>query len=561
MDWFVALFVQGSVAQTILLLTLISIVGLALGKIKVGGISLGSGFVFFAAIAAGHFAGKLGIETNQAMMDLAKNFGLVVFVYTLGLQCGPGFFNSLKKGAGKYFPSSLLLVFFATLGAVIMVFAAGLTVPQAVGLLSGSVTNTPSLIAAQQTVLDIDPAALDASHEVGSAYAVAYPFSVLGVILCVIILCKMFPASAASSRGKSADKNTSAVEVLVTNSEIFGKSVGNVVLQSGFHFVISRLWRDGQVQIPISSTVLNSGDRLLIICDKEDEHKFSDIFGAEGDTDWNREGIDWNIIDNNLVSRHLRVTKDNVVGIRLDQMKIRNKFGVNITRINRAGITIVPSAGTMLQFGDRLTVVGDENKIKALGEAVGNQEIRLNEPQLIPLFVGLFLGVLLGSIPIVIPGISTPLKLGIAGGPIVVGILMGAFGPRFHLKTYTTRAANLMIRQMGINFFFASLGFNVGGDFVETVFCFQGLKWAGLAILLTMIPVLVVGILNEKFFHLDMAHNLGILCGSMTNPNALNYANTVMENETPAEAYATVYPIVTFLRVFLAQVLIIALGL
>jgi len=557
MNWFVDLFMQGSVAQTILLLTFICVAGLFLGKINIGGISLGSGFVFFVAIAAGHFAGKLGIETNPAMMDFAKNFGLVVFVYTLGLQCGPGFFSSLRKGAGKYFPSSIAIILLGSLGSVLLILLAGLSAPQAIGLLSGSVTNTPALIAAQQTVLDMDSAALEASHDVGSAYAVAYPFSIFGVILCIILMSKLFPESVAKSHGKNVDKYTCVTEVRVSNPEAFGKTVGNIVNGSGFHFVISRIWRNGVVQIPISTSLLQEGDHLLIICNKNDEHKFTDIFGLEESTDWNRQDIDWNIIDHNLVSRHLRVTKDEVVGIRLDHMKIRNKYGVNITRINRAGITIVPSASTILQFGDRLTVVGDENKIKALGEAVGNQEVRLNEPQLIPLFIGLFLGVLVGSIPIAVPGISAPLKLGIAGGPIVIGILMGAFGPRFHMKTYTTRAANLMIRQMGINFFFASLGFGVGGDFAETVFCIQGLKWAALAVVLAMVPLLLIGIFNEKVLHIDMAHNLGILCGSMTNPNALSYSNTVMDNETPAEAYATVYPMVTFLRVFLAQILII----
>jgi len=369
----------------------------------------------------------------------------------------------------------------------------------------------------------------------------------------------MFPKSLTASMGNSSERNTVLSEIKVTNPLVIGKCVKEIVSSSGFHFVISRIWRDGSVIIPISDTIINKDDHLLIISDKEDEHKFASIFGLETDTDWNRPDIDWDILDKNLVSRHLRVTKDSVVGIRMDKLRIRNKFGVNVTRINRAGITIIPSANTMFQFGDRLTVVGDEEKIKALGKAVGNQEVRLNEPQLIPLFIGLFLGVFLGSIPISVPGMSTPLKLGIAGGPIIVGILMGAFGPRLHMRTYTTRAANLMIRQIGINFFFAALGFGVGGDFVETVFCMQGLKWAVMATLLVMIPLLIVGIINEKVFHIDMAHNLGILCGTMTNPNALNYANSVVENETPAEAYATVYPIVTFLRIFISQILIILL--
>jgi len=550
---------QGSVAQTILLLAFISITGLALGRVKVGGVSLGGSFVFFAAIAAGHFASRLGIQTNAGMMDLAKNFGLVVFVYTLGLQCGPGFFSSLRKGGGQTVLSCIAVIIVGTVIALAAALPAGLSIPQTVGLLAGSVTNTPSLISAQQTVLDINPSAIMDSNDVGAAYAVAYPFSILGVMLCLMIMNKLFPASLKRSSGQETDKYTGVTEVKVSNSEVCNKTVAEIVHSSKFHFVISRLWRDGKVQIPLSDTVVLKGDHLLIICDKDDLHRFGEVFGHEENTDWNRPDIDWNIIDNNLVSKHIRVTKDSVVGISMGQLKIRNKFGVNITRINRAGITLIPSATTTLQFGDRLTVVGDEEKIKALGKAMGNEEKKLNEPKLIPFLGGIFLGVLLGSIPIAIPGISMPIKLGIAGGPIVVGILMGAFGYKVHITTYTTRAANLMLRQLGITFFFASLGFSVGGNFVETVFCMQGLKWAILAMVIAIVPVLIVGIFNEKVLKMDYARNVGLLCGSMCNPNALNYISSTMGNDSPAEAYATVYPLTMFIRVFIAQVLIIIL--
>jgi len=550
---------QGGVAQTILLLAFISIVGLALGRIKVGGISLGGGFVFFAAIATGHFASRLGIQTNAGMMDLAKNFGLVVFVYTLGLQCGPGFFSSLRKGGGQTVLSCIAVIVLGTIIALAVTLPSGLSIPQSIGLLAGSVTNTPSLISAQQTVLDINPAATADSNDVGAAYAVAYPFSILGVMLCLMILNKFFPKSVKRSSGQDTDKYTGVTEVQVLNEDVCDKTVAEIVHHSEFHFVISRLWRDGKVQIPLSDTIVRKGDHLLIICDKDDLHRFGKVFGHEEQTDWNRPDIDWNIIDNNLVSKHIRVTKDSVIGISMGQLKIRNKFGVNITRINRAGITIIPSASTTLQFGDRLTVVGDEEKIKALGKAMGNEEKKLNEPKLIPFLSGIFLGVLLGSIPIAIPGISMPIKFGIAGGPIIVGILMGAFGYKLHITTYTTRAANLMLRQLGITFFFASLGFSVGGDFVETVFCMQGLKWALLALLIATVPVLAVGIFNEKVLKMDYARNVGLLCGSMCNPNALNYISSTLGNDSPAEAYATVYPLTMFIRVFIAQVLIIIL--
>lgn len=558
-NWFIELFTQGSVAQTILLLSIISVIGLALGRIKIAGISFGGSFVFFAAIAVGHFAGRLGIETNAAMMDLAKNFGLVVFVYTLGLQCGPGFFSSLRKGGLRLILCSTGVILLGSAIAVAVALGFGIEGQHAVGLLSGAVTNTPALIAAQQTVLDMDPTAIAKANDVGAAYAVAYPFSVLTVILCVLMLSKMFPASLAKGKGRATDKYTAVTELQVCKQELFDRTVRDIVGASDFHFVISRIWHGGQVEIPVSDSIVRQGDHLLVICAKEDIHRIGGFFGHEEATDWNRPDIDWNIIDKNLISRHVRVTKADVVGISLDKLKLRNKYGVNITRINRAGITLVPEASTMLQFGDRLTVVGDEDHIKALGKAVGNEEAKLNDPHLIPILVGIILGLLLGSIPVAIPGISTPIKLGIAGGPIIMGILMGAFGPRFNFTTYTTRAANLMLRQFGITFFFASLGFSVGGNFVETVFCMQGLKWAGIAIVMAGLPLFIMGIFNEKVLHLDFAKNVGLLCGAMANPNALNYAGTLMENDSPAESYATVYPITIFLRVFLAQMLIIAL--
>lgn len=560
MNWLSDIFTQESAAQTVLLLTAISILGLALGRIKIGKFSLGGSFVFFAAIAVGHFANKIGIETNASMLDLAKNFGLVIFVYALGLQMGPGFFSSLRKGGVKLNVSAMIVTLLSSALALVAAFAVGLSIPDAMGILSGATTNTPAMIASQQTVLDVDPSAVQASHNVASAYAVGYPFSVLTVILCVSLLRRIFPKSAERSSGSGGDKYTAATEVCVLNPAFYGLAVKDVVAQSGFHFVISRLWRKGEVMIPVSDTVLHKNDHLMLICSKDDIHKFGPLFGHEEDTDWNRPDIDWNIIDKTLVSVHLRVTQDNVVGVPLSKLKLRNKFGVNITRINRAGMTIVPSANTTLQFGDRLTVVGDEAKIKILGKALGNEETRLNEPRLIPLLFGIFLGVLLGSIPVAIPGMSSPVKLGIAGGPIIMGILMGAFGPKLHITTYTTRAANLMLRQLGITFFFASLGFSVGGTFVENVFCARGLEMAAIAVIIAAVPIMLVAVFNEKVLHLEFSQTVGLLCGSYTNPNALAYANSLLGNDNAAEAYASVYPLTTFLRVFLAQFIIIIFG-
>ena len=557
MQWLIDLFAQGSVAQTILMLCLISIVGLALGRIRIAGMQLGGCFVFFAAIAAGHFAKRAGIEVNASMMDFAKNFGLVIFVYTLGLQCGPGFFASMRKGGLKVAASTFGAVLLSTILSVVIALAIGMPIPEMMGLLAGSTTSTPALIASQQTVLDLDPSAADMANTVSAAYAVAYPFSVLTVILCVVAMRRFYPDSVAGASGKAGDLYTAATEAGVRNPELNGKSVSEIVAMSGSHFVISRLWRDGQVEIPMSDTVLRTGDRILIICGKNDIHTIDRFFGEEESTDWNRPDIDWNIVDHNLVSKHLRVTRDDVVGQSLGRLKLRNKFSINITRINRAGITIVPDANTTLQFGDRLTVVGGEKMVKAMGKYIGNEEGTLNEPRLIPLLAGIFLGVLLGSIPFVIPGMSARVKLGLAGGPIVMGILMGAFGPKLHITTYTTRAANLMLRQMGITFFYASLGFSVGGDFLETVFCAQGLRWACLSVVLAAAPILIMSLVNDKILHLDFARNAGSLCGAATNPNALAYTNSILGNDNPAAAYATAYPLVVFLRVFLAQLVII----
>ena len=559
MDWFSELFSQGSVAQTVLILCAISIIGLALGHMHIGKIQLGGSMVFFVAIAFGHFAHTLGLETNPAMMEFAKNFGLIVFVYTLGLQVGPGFFSSLSKSGVKVIGSALGTIALASALALTIALTTDIGAPESVGLLSGAVTNTPGLIAAQQTVLDIDPNATKAALNVGSAYAVAYPVSVMGVILTVMLMMLIFPKSAARSHGSHADVNTCVTEVSVCNPAMIGKSVQQAVQSSGKRFVISRLWREGLVHIPMPTTVLQKGDHLLIICAKEDMHSFEIIFGHEEATDWNRPDVDWNSIDENLVSSFLYVTKKEALGKTLGQLKLRNRFGVNITRIRRAGISLVPSAKTTLQFGDRLTVVGEKVNIKALSEYIGNEEIKLSEPHLIPLLLGLFLGVFLGSIPVIIPGISVPIKLGIAGGPIIVGILMGKYGPGMNIITYTSPAANQMIRQLGITFFFACLGFGVGENFVETVFSLQGLKWAGFALIIAVVPIIIMGIFNEKVLKMDFAQNMGVLTGTMTNPNALAYANEELGNENAAEAYATVYPITTFLRIFIAQLSIIAL--
>lgn len=558
MDALIQLFTTSGAVQTILILTLVSAIGIALGRIKVKSFSFGNSFVFFTAIAAGHFLHKWGVQTDTSMMEIAKNFGLIIFVYILGLQVGPGFFSSIRKGGLHLLVSALVMIVLGTV-IVLVTTLMGVTDPaEAAGLLSGSVTNTPSLIASQQTATDITGGP-EMAIRVGSAYAVAYPFSVLGVVTSVIILTAIFKKSAAKASGSSNDKYTAATEVSVTRKEIAGKTVREIVKSSEKNFVISRIWRDGVVHIPTSDTEVRMGDHLLIICNTEDMHSFNAVFGHEEQTDWNRPDIDWDSIDKNLVSNNLYVTRDEIVGKSIAQLKLRNRYGVNITRISRAGIMLVPTASTVLQFGDRLTVVGEKARIKDLEGTIGNKEEKLREPHLISLLLGVFIGVFFGALPIAIPGMSTPFKLGIAGGPIIVGILMGMYGHKLGLITYSNPAANQTVRQMGITFFYASLGLGVGSNFVETAFCMQGLKWALIALVIAMVPMFVMCIVNEKIFKMNFAHNIGTLSGVMTNPNALAYINDNLGNETAAEAYATIYPVTNIVRIFIAQILLVIL--
>lgn len=552
------LFTTESALQTILILTLVSAIGISLGRIKIKNFSFGNSFVFFAAIAAGHFLHRWGVQTNGAMMDLAKNFGLIIFVYLLGLQVGPGFFSSIRKGGMHLLVSALLMILIGT-GIIVLTSLLGITDPgEAAGLLSGSVTNTPSLIASQQTATDIT-GGTEMAFRVGSAYAVAYPFSVLGVVTSVILLTAIFKKSAAKASGSNNDKYTAATEVSVTRDDIAGRTVRQIVKESDKKFVISRIWRDGRVQIPTSDTEIRMGDHLLIICNTEDMHSFQNIFGHEEQTDWNRPDIDWDSIDKNLVSNNLYVTRSETVGKTIEELKLRNRYGVNVTRISRAGIMMIPSASTVLQFGDRLTVVGEKARIKEMEPTIGNKEEKLREPHMISLLLGVFIGVLFGALPIAIPGMSTPFKFGIAGGPIIIGILMGMFGHRFGLNTYSNPAANQTVRQLGITFFYASLGLGVGTDFVETAFCMQGLKWAAIALMVAMLPTFIMCLVNEKLFKMNFAHNIGTLSGVMTNPNALAYINDTLGNETAAEAYATIYPVTNIVRIFIAQLLLIFL--
>ena len=537
--------------QAVLILSVVSAVGVYLGKIKFFGVSLGVTFVFFAGILAGH----LGIEVNKDMLNFAQNFGLIIFVYTLGLQVGPGFFSSLKKGGVELNMMGLAVIVIGILCTLIFHWTSGISIPTMVGLLSGAVTNTPALGAAQQALIQMRPGETEAVTDMALACAVTYPLGVVGVILAIIVLRAMFAKKMENSH-KEQDSTTFVAEFQVLNPSIYNKSIQEVMRLTEKRFVISRVWHEGKVCIPTSETLLREKDHLLVISIKSDVEYIKTLFGEQENKDWNKEDIDWNAIDSQLISRRIVVTRDRINGVKLGSLRLRNLYGINITRVNRAGIDLLASKNLRLQIGDRLTIVGEANSVNNVGKILGNEMKRLDNPNLLAIFVGLTLGVLIGAIPIFLPGMDTPIKLGVAGGPIIVGILMGAFGPRIHLTTYTTQSANLMMRQFGIVIYLAGLGIDSGAHFFETVFRAEGLMWIGVGFLLTIIPVLIVGIIASQFFKLDYAHNAGMLCGSMANPMALNYANTTVEGDEPSVSYATVYPLSMFIRVISAQLLI-----
>ena len=552
MDWLQEAFLEPTMIQAVIMISLVSAVGLYLGRIKIFDISLGITFVFFAGILAGH----LGIVVNKDMLYFAQSFGLILFVYALGLQVGPGFFSSLKKGGVAMNMMGLGVIVLGLAMTVGLHWTTGVSLSNMVGLLCGAVTNTPALGAAQQALLQIDPGNTKGVTDMALACAVAYPLGVVGVILAIIILKAMFANKEQKNQKEQRDTTTYVAEFQVSNPAIYEKSIKDIMKLTDKHFVISRIWRNGKVSIPTSDTLLHEHDHLLIISVKSDVENIKVLFGEQENVDWNKADIDWNAIDSQLISRRIAVTRNRVNGVKLGSLRLRNLYGINITRVNRAGIDLLASPDLRLQIGDRLTIVGEANSVNTVGKILGDEIKRLKNPNLLAVFIGITLGMLLGALPITLPGMSTPVKLGIAGGPIIVGILMGSFGPRLHLTTYTTMSANLMLRQLGIIIYLAGLGIDSGAHFFETVFRAEGLLWVGLGFLLTIVPVLIVGIMASRFFKLDYAHNIGMLCGSMANPMALNYANTTVEGDEPSVSYATVYPLSMFIRVISAQLVL-----
>lgn len=549
MNWIDSIFIDHSVVQAVIVIGMISAIGLALGKISVCGVSLGVTFVFFAGIAAGHF----GLSIDPQMLNYAESFGLIVFVYALGLQVGPGFFGSFRKGGMMLNLLALAVILVGTAMTLIFHYTTGVSLPDMVGILSGAVTNTPALGAAQQTLKQMHIDAADPAL----GCAVTYPLGVVGVILGIILLRKLFPRRIAENQPEEdKGKHTFIVGFTVQNPGIFGKNIKEIAQLAPYHFVISRLWRNGKVTIPTSDVILQEGDHLLVITTEAEVEALSILFGEEEKTDWNKQDIDWNAIDSQLISQQIVITRSEINGKKLGSLKLRNHYGINITRIYRAGVQLLPTSELILQLGDKLTVVGEAVAIGNVEKLLGNRIVSLKEPNLITVFVGIVLGLALGAIPFSIPGVSFPVKLGIAGGPIIVGILLGAFGPSVHMITYTTRSANLMLRGLGLSMYLACLGLDAGAHFFETVFRAEGLLWVALGFAITLLPVLLVAIVALKWMKIDFGSLSGMLCGSMANPMALNYVNATIEGDNPAVSYATVYPLSMFIRVILAQLVL-----
>ncbi len=551
MDYLHTLFIEHSALQAIIVISLISAIGLMLGRIRIFGISLGITFVFFAGILAGHF----GLTVQKDMLFYAETFGLVLFVYALGLQVGPGFFSSMRSEGTKLLLPAIGVLLTGTLLAIGLSFAANVDISDMSGILCGATTNTPALAAAQQT---LDQMEVDGSGAALSC-ALTYPLGVVGVIFAMIFLRKLFVKPTDMPQPDSKHKkNVFIASYCVTNPEVFGKTISDIHDKHN-HFVISRMWHNGHVLIPMSDRVLQENDILLVITKPEEAESLRQIFGEQEQKDWNAENIDWNKIDSELTSQRIIVTRPEINGKKLSSLRLRNNYGINISRVYRAEVQLLATPDLVLQLGDRLTVVGEKADIKRVEKILGNAVKSLNEPNLVSVFIGMILGLMVGSIPLAIPGISVPVKLGLAGGPIIVGILIGTFGPRLHMVTYTTQSANMMLRAIGLNLYLACLGLDAGAHFFETIVRPEGAMWLLLGLLITFVPVVLIGIFALRVMKLDFGSITGLLCGSMANPMALTYANDSIEGDNPSVAYATVYPVCMFLRVIIIQLMVMFL--
>nr|WP_303776839.1 putative transporter [Bacteroides intestinalis] len=545
----------GGVAHSVLILSLVIAFGIMLAKIKVAGVSLGITWILFVGIVFGHF----NMTLNEHLLHFMKEFGLILFVYSIGLQVGPGFFSAFKKGGLTLNLLAMLVVFLGVVITIILHFVTGTPITTMVGILSGAVTNTPGLGAAQQANSDLN--GIDAP-EIALGYAVAYPLGVVGIILSLIALkyilrinTKTEEAEAERGLGHIQELTVRPISFEIRNEAIDGKKIKDIRPLMNRDFVISRVqYNDGQkIELVNSDTVLHLRDKILVISTPKDIEAISVFFGKQIDMQWEQ-------LDKKLISRRILITKPELNGKMLSQLKIRNNFGASITRVNRSGVDLVAAPQLQLQMGDRVTIVGSELAVSHAEKVLGNSMKRLDHPNLIPIFLGIALGCILGSTPFVFPGIPQPVKLGLAGGPLIVSILISRFGPQYKMITYTTMSANLMLREIGISLFLACVGLGAGKGFVETVIYDGGYVWVGYGVIITIVPLLIAGLVGRYIFKLNYYTLIGVLGGSTTNPPALAYSNDLTSCDAPAVGYATVYPLTMFLRVLTAQILILSLA-
>jgi putative transport protein len=552
MSWIFELLTKESVAQTIILYSFVIAIGVILGKIKVFNISLGITFVLFAGIVVGHF----GFKVNHEVLDFAKDFGLILFVFSVGMQVGPGFFSSFRKGGLTLNLLAMSVVFLGAAMAVVLHFITGVSMPVMVGILSGAVTNTPGLGAAQEAFKEVVSAkAGDGIPDISLGYAVAYPFGVLGIIITMLFIRRITRTNIATEiklynqLQQPEEALPEKISIVITNPEIEGKKVQELKRFMKHEAVVSRIYHDGDVLGANSGSMLHVGDILLLVAQKGDIGSLIKLFGKKSDLDLATQS-------GRLMSKQVLVTQVSFSGKSLESLKLRPRFGINITRIYRAGIELVASPKLRLQLGDKITIVGEEHAIESVAQILGNSIKRLNEPNLFPIFIGILLGVILGTIPIAIHGIPTPIKLGIAGGPLIVAILLSKYGYKLSLASYTTPSANLMLREVGIVLFLASVGIKAGEKFIPTLVSGDGFIWMGYGAVITLIPLLLVGLFTKIILKRSFFEVCGLLSGSMTDPPALAFANSIAQCEAPAVAYATIYPLVMFLRIISAQLLV-----
>ena len=545
-DWLEKAFITPSAVQAVIVLSLVSALGLSLGKVKLRGISLGVTFVFFIGI----LAGASGLSLDPRMSDYAESFGLILFVYALGLQVGPGFVGSFRKGGARLNLLSLGVILLGTVMAVGLATLTDVSFPAMVGVLCGAVTNTPALGAAQQTLTQMGLS----GTEPALSCALTYPFGLVGVILALIMLRVWLKSTI--RHNEMSDDEAYIASFEVCNPAVFGRKLNELNTMQSSKFVVSRLWRDGEVILPDAETMINAADRILVITTRKSLAALTILFGKLEEKDWNKAEFDWNKVDHDLISQRIIITRHEINGRHLGALQLRNRYGVNISRVQRSGIQLVATPDLTLMLGDRLTVVGHADELRKVADELGNAVKDLEEPNLVAIFIGIGIGMLFGTLPLTLPGISYPVQLGIAGGPILLGILIGAYGPRLHMVTYTTTSANRMLRALGLTLYLACLGLNAGTDFFDVVLRQDALVWIFSGFAITLLPIIIIAFVSAYFGKNDFATTAGMLCGSMANPIALDYVNSTLPGDKAAVSYATVYPMGMFLRVIIAQVLI-----